>query len=123
MTFNDEKMERIVANLLRSGVLLSATVISAGGIGFLVQHGHEVAAYQTFHGEPPEYRRAAGIVLAAAQSDWRAVIQLGLLLLIATPVARVAFSIAGFALEKDRTYLAITVIVLAILLFGLFGKV
>ena len=52
----------------------------------------------------------------------RGIIQLGLLLLIATPVARVAFSIFGFAEEKDRMYVAFTVIVLLILLYSLIGS-
>jgi uncharacterized membrane protein len=44
---------------------------------------------------------------------------LGLLLLIATPVARVAFSVIGFALEKDWMYVVITLIVLALLIYSL----
>ena len=50
-----------------------------------------------------------------------AVIQLGLLLLILTPVARVAFSLVGFALERDGTYVTLTFIVLAILIYSLAG--
>jgi uncharacterized membrane protein len=46
-------------------------------------------------------------------------IQLGLLLLIATPVARVAVAIVGFALERDRLYTVISLIVLLILLASL----
>jgi uncharacterized membrane protein len=122
MTFTDEKMERIVANLLRGGVLLSAAVILAGGIGYLAQHGQDVAEYRTFHGETADFRSAEGVLRSLAHWDWRAVIQIGLLLLIATPVVRVGFSIAGFALERDRTYVMVTVVVLAILLVGLFGK-
>jgi Protein of unknown function (DUF1634) len=41
------------------------------------------------------------------------------LLLLATPVARVVFSIAAFALERDRMYVGITLVVLAILAYGL----
>ncbi len=122
MMFTDEKMERIVANLLRGGVMLSAAVILIGAIGYVAGHGHEPVAYQTFRGEPPEYRTAVGIAQAAAHGQFRAVIQFGLLLLIATPVARVAFSIAAFALERDRTYTVITTIVLGILLYSLIGK-
>jgi uncharacterized membrane protein len=48
-------------------------------------------------------------------------IQLGLLLLIATPVARVAFSVVAFVLERDRMYVGITLLVLAVLLFSLLG--
>jgi len=47
------------------------------------------------------------------------IIQLGLLLLIATPVARVAFSVVAFAAERDWLYVAITLIVLAILIYSL----
>jgi uncharacterized membrane protein len=47
------------------------------------------------------------------------VIQLGILVLIATPVARVLFSMLGFALERDWMYVVITAIVLALLLYSL----
>jgi uncharacterized membrane protein len=52
----------------------------------------------------------------------RAIIQLGLLLLIATPVARVAFSAVAFAIEHDYMYVVITLIVLAILSYSLFSS-
>jgi uncharacterized membrane protein len=52
----------------------------------------------------------------------RSLIQLGLLLLIATPIARVVFSIVGFAIERDRMYVAFTLIVLAVLLYSLLGS-
>ena len=48
--------------------------------------------------------------------------QLGLLLLIATPVARVIFSAIVFAVENDRMYLLFTLLVLAVLLYSLFGS-
>ena len=48
-------------------------------------------------------------------------IQLGLLLLIATPVARVAFSLVAFIRQRDRTYIVITTIVLGLLLYSLMG--
>lgn len=119
MNITDERIEIIVANLLRTGVLLSASVVLFGGIGYLLHHGHEIANYHEFHGAPEQYRNLAGTVHAAIHFDWRAVIQFGLLLLIATPVARVAFSLMAFALEKDRTYMIVTAIVLAILIYSL----
>jgi len=51
----------------------------------------------------------------------RSIIQLGLLLLIATPVARVAFSVLAFAWQRDRTYVIVTLIVFAILIYSLTG--
>ena len=44
---------------------------------------------------------------------------MGLLLLIATPVARVAFSVAAFAEQRDRLYVVVTSIVLLLLIYSL----
>jgi uncharacterized membrane protein len=60
-----------------------------------------------------------GILSGAFAFRARSIIQLGVLLLLATPIARVAFSVAGFALERDRLYVIITFVVLAILLYSL----
>jgi uncharacterized membrane protein len=47
--------------------------------------------------------------------------QLGLFLLIATPVARVVFSLLAFAIQRDHLYVGITLVVLAVLTFSLTG--
>jgi len=116
--WNDQRLELIISTLLRTGVVLSAVVVLLGGLLFLVRHGDENADYKVFHGTPVEYRSIGAIVHALGPSDFRAVIQFGLLLLIATPIARVAFSLVGFALEHDRAYVAITSIVLTILIYS-----
>ncbi len=63
-----------------------------------------------------------GIVHFAFSGNPLAIMQLGLLLLIATPIARVVFSVLAFAREGDRMYVAFTLIVLAVLLYSLFGS-
>jgi len=115
----DERFERWIAMLLRAGVLTAAIVVLAGGVGHLAKFGHTTPSYHPFHGEPPQYTSAKAIVAGAIRMDWLAVIQLGLLVLIATPVARVALSIAAFTLERDWIYVSITAAVLAILLYSL----
>jgi len=120
--WTDQKIEQIVGNLLRAGVLLSAVVVLCGGVLYLIQYGHAPADYRVFRGEPTDLKSVSGIVRDAFALHSRGIIQLGLLLLIATPVARVAFSIFGFAKEKDRMYVAFTVIVLLILLYSLIGS-
>jgi uncharacterized membrane protein len=120
-SWTDQKMEEIIGNLLRAGVLLSAFVVSCGGIIYLVRHGHSLADYRVFHGEPADFKTLRGICGSAFKLNGRGIIQLGLLMLIATPVARVAFSVWGFAAEHDRMYVAFTLIVLAILLVSLVG--
>jgi uncharacterized membrane protein len=120
--WNDQRVEEIIGNLLRAGVLLSAFVVLSGGIIYLARHGHSPADYHVFRGEPSELKSVTGILHHAFALRGRGIIQLGLLLLIATPVARVAFSIFGFAAEKDWMYVVFTIIVLVILLYSLFGS-
>jgi uncharacterized membrane protein len=117
----DRSMEEIVSWILRSGVILSGSVVFGGGIVFLARHGHERIDYHRFHVQPANDRLLHGILAGVAAFRARSIIQLGVLLLLATPIARVAFSIVGFALERDKLYVVITSIVLAILLFSLIG--
>jgi uncharacterized membrane protein len=119
---SDERIEMIIGVLLRAGVILSSALVAGGGIWYLYQSGGETPAYSVFHGEPESLRSISGIVRGAAALDPKYWIQLGLLTLIATPVARVLFSMAAFAAQRDRTYVVITTIVAAILMFSLFGE-
>src|SRR5438105_8671508 len=102
--WTDTRIEQLLGNLLRTGVLTSAAVVLLGGVLYLVRHGAEPADHRVFHGEPADLRSPAGIVLDALSFRSRGIIQLGVLLLIATPVLRVVFSVVGFALERDTTY-------------------
>jgi uncharacterized membrane protein len=119
--WNDYRMEQIIGTLLRTGVLLSATVVCIGGIIHLARHGHSIADYSTFHGELSPLRTLTGIVHGALHRSGSAIIQLGLLLLIATPIARVVFSAIAFFRERNYLYVAFTLTVLAVLAYGLFG--
>ena len=114
-----EKVEYTIGTLLRAGVTLSAAVVIAGGVWYLAENWKAAPHYGDFRGEPEGLRSISGIVAGAFSGSARHLIQLGLLLLIATPVARVAFSVAAFARERDWTYVIITLIVLAILLYSL----
>lgn len=118
-TITDTTIERMVSVLLRAGVVVSGVVVFSGGIYFLARHGHELAEHHTFHGEPSVDRIVGQIIAGAIALRARSIIQLGLLILIATPIARVAFSLVAFALERDHTYVVITAIVLTILLYSL----
>jgi uncharacterized membrane protein len=116
---SDENIERLVSVVLRCGVLLSAFVVLAGGIYFLIRHGEEIADYRTFRGQPSIDRMVGQIIHGAIELRARSIIQTGILLLIATPIARVLVSLVGFALERDGKYVPITAIVLAVLLYSL----
>src|SRR5271154_3545886 len=82
----DKRVDQLMGIVLRSGVLLAAMIVAVGGGGFLVRHRLPVADYHTFGGEPTQLRTVRGIVGQAWQWHGSGLIQLGLLLLIATPV-------------------------------------
>jgi uncharacterized membrane protein len=111
----DLRLEQIVGNLLRAGVVLAATVVLAGGCWYLAAQGGTREDYHAFHGVRQAMPWTQGL------SAPLTVIQIGLLILIATPVARVVFSMVAFWLERDRVYVGITLVVLAILAYSLIG--
>jgi uncharacterized membrane protein len=115
---DDKDLEIIMGNLLRYGVLLSAIIVLTGAIIYLKQHAYNEPQYTNFEGEPKRLTEFRSIWQTALQGRGRSVIQLGLLFLIATPITRIIFSIAGFLLEKDVLYTVLTLIVLTIVLFG-----
>lgn len=119
--WTDKAVEQVVGNLLRAGVVVAAVVVLAGGVWYLVQHGGETPDFHQFNPQrrPGELRSVTGTVAAIRSLHSRGIIQLGLLLLIATPIARVLFSVYAFARQRDRTYVVVTLLVLAILLYSL----
>jgi uncharacterized membrane protein len=115
------QLEQLMGILLRSGVLLSAFVVAIGAVMFLFHHGIQHPHFALFQGQPLELRSVGTIVVAAFHLQPLAIIQFGLLLLIATPITRVLFSLLGFMVQRDWIYIGITAVVLSLLLFGLFG--
>jgi uncharacterized membrane protein len=119
LDFNDRRMEIIMGRLLQVGVFLASAVVLAGGFLYVRAHFGATMDYRTFAGEPAALRSARGLFRLLMVGNPSAVIQVGVLLLIATPIARVIFAVVGFALERDRLYMAVSLTVLAILLASL----
>jgi uncharacterized membrane protein len=137
--WSDEHIVVRIGKLLRAGVIASAVVIVIGGTMHLYYHGRERAVDRSkFEPMPPEFSRPGAIVRAAllgrgsegtpqpmkfkpGQGRGRALIQLGLLLLISTPVLRVAFCVYAFKRQGDRISVALPLVVLVVLLYGLFS--
>jgi uncharacterized membrane protein len=117
--WTDLRIEVALGKLLRAGVIISAVVVLAGGILYFVQNGGRTPQFHVFQGVPGCTLRNMAIITGLLGGRGECVIMLGLLLLIATPIARVLFSAIAFALEKDRTYVAITLVVLGFLLLSL----
>ncbi len=120
-TIDDQEIEVLIGNLLRAGVILAATVVVIGGLVYLARHGMEVADFGIFRGEAAALRTVPAVIAGALHLRGKSIIQLGLLLLIATPVARVAFSAVAFGIERDYLYVVLTLIVLGVLLYSLLG--
>lgn len=119
--WSDERTELVIGVLLQAGVLLAAAVVVLGGVIFLARHGTSIPSYEVFQGEAANLRTISGAIHSALALQGSGIIQVGLLILIATPVARVVFSIVAFALERDGMYVVITLIVLLVLVFSLAG--
>jgi uncharacterized membrane protein len=116
-------LEDLIGLVLLIGVLLSAAIIAVGVI-LLIPPGNDklLLLSQLFSehdvliaGLP---RTFGGIVQGALKGQPVAVIDVGVLLLIFTPVLRVALSAVFFAVRRDRLYAIVSTVVLALLLLG-----
>ena len=118
----NHEMEMVIGNLLRAGVIIAAATVFLGGIIYLLHHGFTTANYQVFQHEPSYLCNIQGILGNASSFHGRGLIQLGLILLIATPIARVALSIFAFARKRDTLYVIVTFIVFCILIYSLLNR-
>ena len=114
-------MEILMGALLRYGVIVSGMIVIAGGMIYLVRHGHEVPAYKAFAGPNARWNNLPSIIRGVCGGHGKELIQLGVVMLIATPIARILFSVLAFLLEKDYLYVMITLIVLGVILFSMLG--
>ncbi|MBS1805710.1 MAG: DUF1634 domain-containing protein [Acidobacteria bacterium] len=111
-------METVMGRLLQVGVLLASFVMLIGGVLYMRAHHGEMPNYRVFSSEPVRLRHFGGVAQGIKAGDPAAIIQLAVLLLIATPVARVVFALVAFLLEKDKLFVVISSVVLAVLLYG-----
>jgi uncharacterized membrane protein len=116
----DHRLEQIVGKILRVGVIVSAVVTLVGGVLYLTS-GVTRADYHIFRGEPISLRRVTDIVADAAAFDPQGIMQFGIVLLLATPLARVVLSAISFAIQRDILYVVVTAMVFSVLLFSLLG--
>jgi uncharacterized membrane protein len=105
--------ELVISNVLRGGVILSAAVVL---LGVVMYYWRYFTGAPTSHTEGAFPHSLSAVVHGLAAGNPQAVVALGLLLLLITPVLRVAVSIVAFALERDWRYTAITALVLLILI-------
>jgi uncharacterized membrane protein len=114
----DQDLEKVIGQLLRTGVIVSSAVVLAGGIVYLIRHGGQQPQFGTFRGEPDKMKTPSAMWHAIWRGEGRPLIAFGLLLLILTPIARIIFSVFGYLLERDYLYVLITLFVLAVILWN-----
>lgn len=114
----DRRIETTVASVLRGGVVAAAALVLAGGALFLVKYGSAAPHYAIFQGEPAELRSVRGILTRALTGHGRGVILLGLMVLMATPLARVAVATWGYARAGGYRLTFLGCIVLCVLLWS-----
>lgn len=117
----EHRVELALAMLLRAGVVLAAVLVLIGGLMYLRQDGGLHPDYARFSGEPSNLQHPFSVFAVALALQPLGLIQLGVLVLLATPVVRVGFSLLAFARERDRTYVGMTALVLVVLLLSLLG--
>ncbi len=118
----DERLDIVVSVVLRVGVVLAALLVLAGGVGYLAGHAHDAPDHRTFRGAPVGLTHIGGIFAGSLVFDPLYFIQLGLVVLIATPVLRVIVCAGAFAMERDWIYAVVSLIVLGLLVFSIAGN-
>lgn len=122
--WEDQDVERLVGQILIIGVITASIVVLFGGILYLNLHGQNVVPdYRVFKGEGAGYTSFSGVFKGALSFSTTEIIQLGVLVLIATPILRVLCSLFAFVLERDKLYVFITLLVLGVILFSIFGGI
>ena len=122
--WGDKDISLLVGQILRIGVILASSILILGGIFYLIVHGQDtVPNYKDFVGEGNSNTTMTGIITGAVSLNIPQVIQLGVLLLICTPIVRVIGSLLGFVIEKDRLYIIITLIVLTVIIGSILSGV
>ncbi len=114
------KMEILIGRLLIVGVVVSSCIVLIGGILFMLKAGGSQPNYSLFKGEPLALTSVGGIFHEVLSFSSRGIMQLGILLLLATPIMRVLLSVLIFIRERDKLYVVVTTIVLAVLIYSVF---
>ena len=124
--FVQTRLQRLIGTTLRCGVIAASLTGVLGGIVFLAAQGGQSVSFHLFEGAQSQYaspfsvmHQAFAPIAGGLSARGLAITQLGIMMLLLTPIIRVALSIVGFALEHDRIYVTITSIVLVTLIGSL----
>lgn len=117
----DSSIHRFMTEFLRALTVVAGLIILLGGILLLLHQGNIQTNFHTFAGEPASLKAVPQVVGSAFHGEALDIVQMGILLLIATPVLRVLFVGIGYLIERDLLYVSVALIVLAVLGSSLIG--
>ncbi|MBK1897457.1 DUF1634 domain-containing protein [Chryseobacterium paridis] len=118
--FTDVDLNRSVGNLLRMGVILSVVISIAGFIKLFLEGFKMPKNYTSLEVGSSSEKVWGQFWDSLCKGEGMAIIQLGILVLIFTPLMRIVFALIGYLKEKDYVYVVISSIVLAIMAISFF---
>ena len=119
----DHRLDSQLGRLLSLCTGIASLVILAGVGALVARHSAEHADFQRFSADFVTLKSPRDIAQGLAAGNAAAIAQAGLVLLMLTPVIRVAATLVAFAIRRDRVFVAITLVVLVTLLLGIAGVV
>jgi len=119
-TFTDVDLNRSVGNLLRLGVVLAVTTSIIGFVKLFLEGFKMPRKYTMLNMGTSSEKVWGHFWETLCKGEGMAIIQLGILMLIFTPLMRIIFALIGYLKEKDYTYVIISSIVLAIMAISFF---
>jgi len=111
--------EHFAARIVRIAVICASVLAVSGGIFYFFHFGSTIPSYEKFLGEPAYLTTIHGVIGGALHADFRAVMQLGVIVLLLIPLCRVTVFFGTFLLQHDWLYSIFSLVVLSILLFAL----
>ena len=121
-------IQQLIGNTLRWGVILACLLATIGGVYYLMEHGLDpVPDYRHFDvasaAAQTNYTTLGGLWQGILHGDAASCVQVGVIVLILTPIARVVLSLFDFIVEQDWLYVSITAIVFAVIISNSMGGV
>lgn len=118
--FTDVDLNRSVGNLLRLGVILSVITSLIGFVKLFIEGFQMPRKYKLLDMGTSSEKVWSHFWETLCKGEGMAIIQLGILMLIFTPLMRIIFALIGYLKEKDYVYVIISSIVLAIMAISFF---
>jgi uncharacterized membrane protein len=118
--WDDTRVDHAIGMILRLGVMIAALIVLVGAVLYLWQHGGQLPDYTVFHKSANGILNPQALLSGVLALNGVAIIELGLLVLIATPMSRVVLAAYAFHRQHDTLYVVVSIVVFAIVLFSLF---